>query len=93
MAFTPFYMEPLKPGEEVTTEKVILTYLREVFEIFVIFCIFKIILKKDIAFYDMIKLSALLGFVVLLIGLYDNDTKKAIKVGILSSVGTKLITL
>jgi hypothetical protein len=93
MAFTPFYMEPLKPGEEVTIEKIIITYVTEVFEIFVIFCIFKIILKKDITFYEIIKLSAFLGFIVMLIGLYDHDTKKSIKVGILSSVGSKLITL
>ena len=93
MPFTPFYMEPLKPGDKVTFEKIIMTYLQEMFEIFVVFCIFKIILKKDITYYEIIKLSGLLGFVVLMIGLYDNETKKSIKVGILSSVGSKLITL
>jgi len=93
MAFTPFYMEPLKPGEQVTIEKIIVTYITEVFEIFVIFCIFKIILKKNITFYEIIKLSALLGFVVLIIGLYDHEALKSVKIGILSSVGSKLITL
>jgi hypothetical protein len=86
-------MEPLNPGDKVTFEKIIMTYLQEVFEIFVVFCILKIILKKDITYYEIIKLSGLLGFVVLMIGLYDNETKKSIKVGLLSSVGSKLITL
>lgn len=93
MAFTPFYMEPLKPGDKVTFQKMFVTYLQEVFEIFVIFIIFKIILKKEISYYDIFRLSAILGFIVLLIGLYDNDSKKSVKVGILSSVGSKLITM
>ena len=93
MAFTPFYVEPLKPGDTWTFEKLFITYLQEVFEIFIIFVIFKIILKKDMTYFDMFKLSGLLGFIVLIIGLYDHESKKTVKVGILSSVGSKLITM
>lgn len=93
MSLTPFYMDPLNDTEKITPYKLFSIWVSESFEIFVVLVIFKVILEKPITYERSLKLSLMLGAVVLMIGLYNKDLKKSLKVGIMGSVGSKLVTV
>jgi len=93
MSLTPFYMDPLKENGKITPYTLFSIWVSESFEIFVVLVIFKVILEKPITYERSLKLSLMLGAVVLMIGLYNKDLKKSLKVGIMGSVGSKLVTV
>lgn len=67
-------------------------YLIETFEVFIVLVFFKVIGNKDLKIEEIIKSSLLIGFIILLIGLYNKELRRLIKMGVMTSVGSKLIT-
>ena len=67
-------------------------YLIETFEVFIVLVFFKVIGNKDIKIEEIIKSSLLIGFVILIIGMYNKELRRLIKMGVMTSVGSKLVT-
>lgn len=69
------------------------SYTRETFEIFIIMCMIRLILNKELNFLNIVRYSLLLGVVVILIGFYNKDFKKTIKGSMVGSMSARLITM
>lgn len=69
------------------------TYVIEVFEIFLILCLIRFILGKDVSMYVILKHSLFIGLIVLIIGLYNIEFKDRVKLGMLGSMSARLVSL
>jgi len=67
-------------------------YWVETFEVFIVLVLFKVIGNKDIKIKEIIKLSLLIGFVILIIGMYNKELRRLVKMGVMTSVGSKLVS-
>lgn len=69
------------------------SFVKETFEIFIIMCMIRLVLNKELNFLNILRYSLLLGVVVILIGFYNKDFKKTIKGSMVGSMSARLITM
>ena len=81
-----------KLEESTTLFSLFNVYWVETFEVFIVLVLFKVIGNKDIKIKEIIKLSLLIGFVILIIGMYNKELRRLVKMGVMTSVGSKLVS-
>ena len=77
--------------EDTTLFTIFNMYLIESFEVFVVLIFFKIIVNKPLDFENTIKSSLFIGLIITMIGLYNTEIKKYLKLGLMTSMGSKLL--
>jgi hypothetical protein len=80
-----------KPEESTDFLSLFNVYWVETFEVFIVLVFFKVIGNKDIKIEEIIKSSLLIGFVILIIGMYNKELRRLVKMGVMTSVGSKLV--
>ena len=80
-----------KPEESTDFLSLFNVYWVETFEVFIVLVFFKVIGNKDIKIEEIIKASLLIGFVILIIGMYNKELRRLVKMGVMTSVGSKLV--
>ena len=79
-------------GDDKTTLfKLINLYIIDVFELVIVLYIFNIITGKSINPLEIIKTSLLLGIIMTMLNCYNNDLNRAIKMGIMGTIGGKVL--
>ena len=68
------------------------SYLIESFEVFILFVFFKVVTDKPLELKLVIRTSLIMGVVITVIGLYNAEIKRSLKLGIMGSVGSKMIS-
>jgi hypothetical protein len=80
-----------KPEESTDFLSLFNVYWVETFEVFIVLVFFKVIGNKDIKIEEIIKASLLIGLVILIIGMYNKELRRLVKMGVMTSVGSKLV--
>ena len=82
----------LRKIDENTIHKFFIMYMDEFFQIFVAILIIRIAMDKNIDFYKILLISAIIAFVTLMLENYNSEFNSNIKQGITFTAGSQMIS-